>query len=408
MARCLHITSLAQRALQNRSTAKHHVVLRRWLQQRVLHQQGQSQPSHTSRWSKWQQGTRQRLSTTRQQRQHGTDKHGTHPSSSGASSPSSSAAPGEAAGGQTVTQAASARVTEAARHTYMRYRSLEEQLRWHGINMLAVLIAIVIGSAIVAVVLYFNREPLRENLSSEISSAAKRSLSNEEVVAKANEVTRDMVYTVLTDPQTVQYASQFLSELFAKPETRAATAKLLVQVMKDEECLGQTQLFFRRVVDWLSKDKQTQESLTKLILYILARDDTRRAVARMLQSVLQDSATRKQAGELTVSVLQMDNVKHQTGVLATDASHRVLDNDSVREHTVQFFKDTFANQSLQQEAGSAIWGAVKYSMTPSILGYVLFPQPKVSLPADEQPSPATKGRLMQQRQRQEQQQQQEE
>ena len=127
-------------------------------------------------------------------------------------------------------QAASARVTEAARHTYLRFKTLEDQLRWHGINVMAVLIALVLGSALVAIVLYFNREPLRDNLSSEISTAAKRSLSNEEVVAKANEVTRDMVHAVLTDQKTVEYAGQFVSELFAKPATREATAKLLVQV----------------------------------------------------------------------------------------------------------------------------------------------------------------------------------
>lgn len=125
---------------------------------------------------------------------------------------------------------AATRVTEAARHTYMRFKTLEEHWRWHGINMLGVLISTVLGTVIVGIVLYFNREPLRDNLSDEISTAAKRSLSNEEVVAKANEVTRDMVYAVLTDPMTAEYASQFLTKLFAMPDTRTATANLLVKV----------------------------------------------------------------------------------------------------------------------------------------------------------------------------------
>jgi hypothetical protein len=104
---------------------------------------------------------------------------------------------------------------------------MEDQVRWRGYNVLRILSGIV-GS--MALLIYFNRDPIRETVSDEVAGVTRRSLSSQEVVNQANELTKQVIQKLLTDDHVAEHASQFLVELFRQPETQQATVNLLVWV----------------------------------------------------------------------------------------------------------------------------------------------------------------------------------
>eukprot|EP00056_Hartaetosiga_gracilis_P006562 m.97762 g.97762 ORF g.97762 m.97762 type:complete len:547 (-) comp12502_c0_seq1:124-1764(-) len=251
--------------------------------------------------------------------------------------------------------------------TLEKYKSVERRYEWHGINVVRYAATIALSVVMIGGFLWLGREPIRDNLSLEIATTATKSLENQEMVAKANEVTKEMLIALLNDRETMQSATRFVTELFSQPQTRQATAQLLIYVMKDPECLKQTQLFTRWVVEWLGKDKTTQENLTKLILYVIHRPDTHAALVTLFKGILEDPITRKQVAQLMADMLQYENVRKAAEDIGVETSHRVLNNEGVKEHAVNFFKGTFSSKDLQEKAGSALWSAVGYGITPRFL-----------------------------------------
>eukprot|EP00045_Choanoeca_perplexa_P002904 m.27573 g.27573 ORF g.27573 m.27573 type:complete len:359 (-) comp11760_c0_seq1:128-1204(-) len=253
-------------------------------------------------------------------------------------------------------------VADAAKLTLARFSQLEEQVRWRGYNVLRILAGLV-GST--ALLIYFNRDPIRESVSDEVAGVTRRSLSSQEVVNQANELTKQVIQKLLTDDHVAEHAGQFLTELFRQPETQQATVNLLVWVMADPLALRQTQEFAGRIVDWLSKDPTTQANLGQLMVQVLQREDTHAAVVELTRSVLADPTTRMQAAQLVGDLMQFEVVKRESVKLGVYSGHMVMNDESIQQHSVDFVQKVFEDPQLQKSGGNAIWNAVGYSVTPS-------------------------------------------
>ena len=57
-------------------------------------------------------------------------------------------------------------------------------------------------------------------------------MQRDNVVAKANELSRGIVQNLLTDPDLNTQAAFFLADLLSKPETRDSLATLLAQIIE--------------------------------------------------------------------------------------------------------------------------------------------------------------------------------
>jgi len=254
-------------------------------------------------------------------------------------------------------------------------------VRWRGYNIFRI-VAGLLGST--ALLIYFNRDPIRESVSDEVAGVTRRSLSSQEVVDQANELTKQVIQKLLTDDHVAEHASQFLVELFRQPETQQATVNLLVwvsfawscfvavhltcgslQVMKDPVALRQSQEFAGWIVDWLSKDPATQANLGQLVVQVLQREDSHAAVVELTRSVLVDPTTRMQAAQLVSDLMQFESVKRESVRLGVYSGHMVMNDDSIQQHSVDFVQKVFEDPQLQKTGGNAIWNAVGYSVTPS-------------------------------------------
>lgn len=115
-------------------------------------------------------------------------------------------------------------VQHAAKVTLTRYREFEDYMRWHGYNTLRI-VAGFFGA--MAVLIYFNRDPIRDNISQEVAGVTRRSLEQRELIDRANELTKEVVHGVLVDPRIAANAGQFVVDLFQQPETQQATSRLV-------------------------------------------------------------------------------------------------------------------------------------------------------------------------------------
>lgn len=108
-----------------------------------------------------------------------------------------------------------------------RYRIIEEYLRIRGYNTLRIIGGLLVASG---AAVYLSRHYLTEELSFHVADVTSRSLEQENVVNKANELSKGIVTFLLTDPGVSDQAVQFLQRLFSKQDTQAAVVHLLGQV----------------------------------------------------------------------------------------------------------------------------------------------------------------------------------
>eukprot|EP00730_Choanoeca_flexa_P006831 TRINITY_DN12229_c5_g2_i2.p1 TRINITY_DN12229_c5_g2~~TRINITY_DN12229_c5_g2_i2.p1 ORF type:complete len:357 (+),score=80.74 TRINITY_DN12229_c5_g2_i2:815-1885(+) len=268
-------------------------------------------------------------------------------------------------------------MADVARLTIARFQQLENQARWRGYNIIRI-VAAALGTT--ALLIYFNRDPIRESVSDEVAGVTKRSLSSQEVVDQANLLTKQVLEKLLSDDRVAEHASQFLVELFRQPETQQATVNLLVWVMKDPIALRQTQEFAGYIVDWLSKDPQTQANLAQLIIQVLQREDSHKAVVELTRNVLADPTTRMQTAQLVGDLMQYEVVKRESTKLGVYTGHSVMNDVGVQQHAVEFVKQVLEDPQLHKTGGNAIWSAVGYSVTPRLFGKWGTTKPEVVAP----------------------------
>jgi hypothetical protein len=246
---------------------------------------------------------------------------------------------------------------------------------------------------------------VRESVSDEIVSVTRRTLEDDDLKERAHELTKAIVQSVLDDPNITVLASKFVVLLFQMPETRSATASLVEavrlsvtcaapedcqsnllspsnnpslppssfpplpfptpQVLKEPATRQQAQIFFSWLAAWLAKDPATQRQIAELMSWVLAQPSTQAAAVALSRQVLADPVTRSQAALLIADIMKTEVVVQQAAELGNATAHSVLNDPSVKAHTVDFFTHTFNTPEFQRSGGQALKGALYYSFTPS-------------------------------------------
>eukprot|EP00049_Salpingoeca_infusionum_P011940 m.211265 g.211265 ORF g.211265 m.211265 type:complete len:389 (+) comp15058_c0_seq1:264-1430(+) len=238
------------------------------------------------------------------------------------------------------------RIANLTKATTTYYRTLEERMRWHGYNGLSILLGSV---GLVAGIIYWKREPIRENISTEIKEVTKRSLADQQVKQTAQQLSKQIVERLLTDPETANAATEFVNHVLSSEATRAAAGELAANVLSQPQVIDQARVFSQDLVGWLTQQDYIHEHLVRLI-----------------QGLLMDPATRIQVARLLGDLLSYDYVKQESVRLGTYTANMVLQDPTVHQYSVDHVTHVISDAQLQQRAGDSLWAAVQYSITPQI------------------------------------------
>ena len=199
--------------------------------------------------------------------------------------------------------------------------------------------AIVMGVGSLAVTF---ADTIKAFMGAQASKAVSGVLRDEDIRNSASLTVSELAERLLADDELRTASAAFLQGLMAAPETRAALLDLLV---------------------WALQEESTRQQLVAL----LSHEATLRATRDLLIWAFSDPATRRQMEQLASWLLadesfQLVGVRALLGVL-----NSTLDDKPLRDHAAEALSSVVADTSLQQRTGEALWNAVAWSVTPSIL-----------------------------------------
>lgn len=199
--------------------------------------------------------------------------------------------------------------------------------------------AIVMGVGSLAVTF---ADTIKAFMGAQASKAVSGVLLDEGIRNSASLTASELAERLLADDELRVASASFLKGLMAAPETRAALLDLLV---------------------WALQEESTRQQLVGL----LTHEATMRATRDLLIWAFSDPATRRQMEGLA-SWLLSDESFQLVGVRALlRVLNSTLDDKPLRDHAAEALSSVVADTGLQQRTGEALWNAVAWSVTPSIL-----------------------------------------
>ncbi|XP_019631103.1 PREDICTED: uncharacterized protein LOC109475014 [Branchiostoma belcheri] len=205
---------------------------------------------------------------------------------------------------------------------------------WKGYNIFKILLALAVLSGLGV---YLFREEVRQNVAEEVSNVATRSMADEELVSRANELSKALVNNVLNDDNILNQTKQFSSNL-------------IIDIMgdaKNQEIMGQ---LLKNMILTVLSDEDMQSQIAAHVKTILSCPEVRDAVLAVLQELFNEPRVQQEVADFFKSVLASDTVQGEATELGRTISSSLLRDDG-----------------LQKQAGDMMWGAFTYSFTPTFL-----------------------------------------
>eukprot|EP00058_Branchiostoma_floridae_P003542 XP_002589030.1 hypothetical protein BRAFLDRAFT_87503 [Branchiostoma floridae] len=205
---------------------------------------------------------------------------------------------------------------------------------WKGYNIIKILLALAVLSGLGV---YLFREEVRQNVAEEVSNVATRSMADEELVNRANELSKALVNNVLNDDNILNQTKEFSSNL-------------IIDIMADANNQEKMGLLLKNVILTTLSDEDMQKEMAVHVKSILARPEVRDAVLAVLQELFNEPRVQQEVADFFKRVLASDTVQGEATELGRTISSSLLRDDG-----------------LQKEAGDMMWGAFKYSFTPTFV-----------------------------------------
>ncbi|XP_068682267.1 uncharacterized protein [Montipora foliosa] len=229
-----------------------------------------------------------------------------------------------------------------------RLHDLEESFRVRGHSVLRWGLSVLV---VAGFMIYVFREPLRENVADEVADVASRSLADQNVIQKADEVTRAVLQDVLHDPEITKLASTFVMEVLNRDDVRAAAIQLTQHVLSDPTTLGRISELAKSTLSDLLTNQETRVLLLSYVKALILDQSTKDACKVLLEELVRDPEVKNfmatSLGELVLSSV----VKSSAAELGKSVTHQVV-NDAL----------------IQEETGNFLWRTVKKTFTPGWLG----------------------------------------
>eukprot|EP00128_Syssomonas_multiformis_P012910 Colp12_sorted_trinity150504_noHs@11162 len=246
--------------------------------------------------------------------------------------------------------------------TMVRLQDLDKALRVRGYSILR------IGGSVFAVMtlmVWWFRDPIRSNVAEEIANVASQSLEDRNVVGKAEEFSKQVVQQVLTDPNIRVYATQFLLGLFSQKETHVAVGNLVNGVLADEATFNTVTNFLKQSFTAMMKDPAVNQHVIEWLGWIFAQPYVQDTVTRLLKNALLDPTFLATATQFFTDILTSQSFTDSANNLGVTIAQHVLARDDVTEQAKGFVREILQDQVVHKHGGDAIWEAVKYSFIPT-------------------------------------------
>ena len=176
-------------------------------------------------------------------------------------------------------------------------------------------------------------------------------IADENVIQKADEVTRAVLQDVLHDAEITKLTSTFVMEVLNRDDVRAAAIQLTQHVLSDPTTLGKIAELAKSTLSDLLANEETRVQLLGYIKALILDQNTKDACKVLLEELVKDPEVKgfmaASLGELVTSSV----VKTSAAELGKSVTHQVV-NDT----------------QIQQETGNFLWRAVKKTFTPGWLG----------------------------------------
>jgi hypothetical protein len=185
-------------------------------------------------------------------------------------------------------------------------------------------------------------DTIRSYLGDQATKAVTGVLRDEDIRNSASSTASELAESLLSDDRLRQDVATFLDSLATNPSTQSSVAALLISVLQ-------------------------QEATRTELATLLQHPETITAIQQLLIMSLDDAAVRRSLEE-ALSWLLADKAFQQVGMAAVlDVLHETLDNAKLRDHSSEALTAVVSDGRLQRSTGDALWNAVTWSVTPSIL-----------------------------------------
>ena len=113
-------------------------------------------------------------------------------------------------------------------------------------------------------------------------------------------------------------------------------------------------------------DKEVISMTAQLLTEALRDENTLKAATELVVKLCKDPAVAAAATELVASMGSVNSVQTSTNNLLMGASHAVMNDPGVMEHSKEFVADVVADDAIQRTGGDALWNTITYSVRPGI------------------------------------------
>lgn len=177
------------------------------------------------------------------------------------------------------------------------------------------------------------------------------SSADENVIQKADEVTRAVLQDVLHDEDITKLASAFVMEVLNRDDVRAAAIQLTQHVLSDPTTLKKIAELAKSTLSDLLNNEETRVQLLGYIKALILDQNTKDACKVLLAELVKDPEVKGFMAASLGDLVTSSVVKSSATELGKSVTHQVV-NDA----------------EIQQETGNFLWGAVKKSVTPGWFG----------------------------------------
>lgn len=205
-----------------------------------------------------------------------------------------------------------------------------------------------------------------EDLLREATDSLKRvttdALKNPEMV---DEVLALLRTSIVENPEAHRLIVQFLTQTLADPETQQVASgfvhNLLTRLLADPTFKQNSVQFLRTLL----QDESFQASAVDLVKYVISTKSTQLAFLDLLKYVFTEPTLRDQyVVPFVKGVVEDKWVYDQVTDVLLRASHNVLADDAIKQHSIDFVKTVIDDPQLHQEGSTALWHVVKQTFTP--------------------------------------------
>lgn len=151
-------------------------------------------------------------------------------------------------------------------------------------------------------------ENIRNTITEKTADIAKGTLENRELKIQTQELAILVIQAILNDKDIAGHAASFLREVSSSEETQRALVQLTIHVLQHEESLKQVTILAKKLIDNLSKDPETIQQVSSLMVDALADPRIRASLVELIKDLSADPAIIDAVANMSIDVLNKNNV----------------------------------------------------------------------------------------------------